>query len=131
MGRPGDAVDIARRHRANVVGVDLEADAALPGVIDAEGCGPGGERLGQHHRGAAVQDPGGLAGALVDRHAPLHIVVAGLDQLDADMADQRALVSLVREVEWRLSLPDRHGRAPSVVSGLGRRRGSAGSSPAT
>lgn len=59
-----------------------------------------------------MQEPGRLARALIDRHAALEIIVALLQELDADMIDHRALAAVAHEVEVDIAVPDGHPRNP-------------------
>src|SRR5690606_6931280 len=72
----GGAGDGAGTGRAQVVGVDLQPDADVGGGVHAQVAGAAAEGFGQHHRGAAVQQAVGLAGARVHRHGGLQPVVA-------------------------------------------------------
>lgn len=82
-------------------------------AIDAEGRAPGRQSLRERHRRAAMQHTRGLLGAVIDRHARFQIVVAGLDHLDAEMADHRLRRALARISERSLVEPDRH--PPSLL----------------
>jgi hypothetical protein len=54
-----------------------------------------------------VQHAGRLARAGIDRHARLEVVVADLDDLDAEVLEQRPAPALARVVERNLLEPDR------------------------
>ncbi len=89
--------------------VDLEADAAVLLGVDDESRTPRGERLGEHHRSAAVEHTRWTMSSRVDRHAGgRQIVFAGLDELDADERDQRVLGLLVHDLDRKRLMPDRH-----------------------
>src|SRR5579862_4797821 len=105
MDRARGADHPAAGDAAHMVGVDLLADAVIFLAVDAVDRAQAAERFGQRHRGAAVEQPGRLAGAVIDRHAGLEIIVAGLDQLDAEMLDHRALAALLDEVLVEITEP--------------------------
>ena len=108
VDRSGSARDHATRDGTDVVRVDLEPDAVMLAAIDAERGAPGRKRLRQRHRCAAMEHARRLLGAVIDRHPRLQIVVAGLGQLDAQMADHRLRGAIVRIFERALVEPDHH-----------------------
>src|SRR5690606_2329889 len=88
MNRSGGTVNIAATGRPHVVRIDIETDAGLPLDIDAEIRRDTAERLRQHHRSAAVQNPHRLYRARIHRHPPAYEVLAQLDELDPQVAHQ-------------------------------------------
>src|SRR5690606_27994992 len=90
MQGAGGAGDPAFAHGADVVGVDLEADADLA-LGHAHVAGAAAQGFGQEHRSAAVEQAVGLEGAGVDRHGGDQAVVADVDEFDAQGLDRGAL----------------------------------------
>ena len=93
---------------ARVIGIDLEAHAAMPRAIDAEIGGNAADGLCQRDRGAAMQQPHRLEGAAIDRHAGAQKVVADLQVFDADVLGEGVAIPGVKFLEGRASMPDRH-----------------------
>jgi len=117
---------------ADMVRVDFEADAMVPVAIDDEGRCPGGERFGQHDRGAAVKHARGLLGASVDWHPSRDIVVARFDELDAQVRNESVLAVLLDQLERKRFVPDSHGLTVLHTPGgreFGAHAGRAGSEP--
>src|SRR3990167_145462 len=103
-----------RRHpaaaqAAQVVGIDLQADAVELAAVDAQVAGGGAQGFRQHHRCAAMQQAVRLMGARIDRHAGADgFVVEGLEtniQLFADGVFQ----GFVELLEIGDLLPQGHG----------------------
>src|SRR6218665_962112 len=106
--RPRLARDPAAAGRAQVVGVDVQAHGAVAlgaGVVGADGA----QRFGQHHAHAAVQQPEWLLGAVVDRHAAAHEVIAHFDDLYAQVPGGSAMVGGIEQAQVEGFFPDRHG----------------------
>jgi len=79
-------------------------------AIDHERGTPGSERLGEHDRSAAVQHARRLLRARIDRHFGGDVVIAGLDELDAQMRHQGVAAVLLDELERKRIVPDGHAR---------------------
>ena len=80
--RPRNAIDPALGHASDVVGVDVQADDAVPdgrGIVRAARA----QGLGQHDAGSPVDHTIRLRGALIHRNAPAYEVGPNFDELDA------------------------------------------------
>src|SRR5688572_15358537 len=109
VNRARDAGHPALADAAQVVGIDLQADRAVPRRRGASRAA-GAEHLGEQDGYAAMQDPHRLARARIDRRPGAQEVVAHLEKLDAEMRDRRVHVDRGQGFDRDRTLPDRrHG----------------------
>ena len=121
----GDSGHPASVRGANMVRIDVEAHhahARFSGI----GRTTGAQGLGQHDRNAAVQDPVGLAGALVHWHAGTNEVVANLQKFHTEMARSGVDMAVGQKVDRDGFFPDAHGLrfhgltepGPAMITGI-------------
>ncbi len=79
----GNTVDPTRLNGANMIGIDFLSDAMKRCWIDDISRSPRSQRFCENHGNTPMENPCRLPGPLVNRHAPLQIVVARLDHLNA------------------------------------------------
>ena len=110
MNRGGGAHDHALAHSAEVVRVDLNADAVLLLYIDAQRGRRATERFGEHDRGPAVEQAQRLGRPVIDGHRGLQIIVSDLGEGDIEMVDHVDAAPGVDLFEGQRALPDRFSR---------------------
>ena len=87
MQGTGSSVDPAAGNRADVVGIDIQANGHGVLVFQATIGRHTAERFRQQYRRAPMQNAKRLNRAFIDRHAAFHIVVTDLKVFNAHVTD--------------------------------------------
>src|SRR5262245_15336022 len=94
-----------------MIGVDFLAQGPLPRAIDHVIGGHAPQRLGEHHRSAAMKEAHRLARARLDRHRAAQEVRAELREFDAEGRSEQPGMTEAGFFNGWIGEPDCHARS--------------------